>query len=163
MQTSGDTLLEELKTALGPTVSNLVPYNLQQVVESHNSRLYMSLTKALVFLDSARREGHNFLEDLVKSLQTNKELKKQVTALSRQISAFEDYVWELALSRELAEEEVALRVNLALITTRPVIGNYFNRVLEGLMGSLGIKVHEDEDPPHSTQEGLERHLAEELQ
>ena len=31
METSGDTLLEELKTALGPTVSNLVPYNLQRV------------------------------------------------------------------------------------------------------------------------------------
>ena len=31
------------------------------------------------------------------------------------------------------------------------------------MGSLGIKVYEDEDPPHSTQEGLERCLAEELQ
>ena len=29
METSGDTLLGELKTALGPTVSNLVPYNLQ--------------------------------------------------------------------------------------------------------------------------------------
>ena len=29
METSGDTLLEELKTALGPTVSNLVSYNLQ--------------------------------------------------------------------------------------------------------------------------------------
>ena len=28
IETSGDTLLEELKTALGPTVSNLVPYNL---------------------------------------------------------------------------------------------------------------------------------------
>ena len=44
METSGNTLLEELKTALGPMVSNLVPYNLQQVVESHNSCLYMSLT-----------------------------------------------------------------------------------------------------------------------
>ena len=83
METSGDTLLEELKTALGPTVSNLVPYNLQQVVESHNSCLYMSLTKVLVFLDSARREGRDFLEDLVKRLQTNEELKKLVTALSR--------------------------------------------------------------------------------
>ena len=29
IETSGDTLLEELKTALGPMVSNLVPYNLQ--------------------------------------------------------------------------------------------------------------------------------------
>ena len=163
METSGDTLLEELKTALGPTVSKLVPYNLQRVVESHNSRLYMSLTKVLVFLDSARREGHDFLEDLVKSLQTNEELKKMVTALSRRISAFKDHIWELALSKELAEEEVALCVNLALTATRPVIGNYFNGVLEGLMGSLGIKVHEDKDPPRSTQEGLERHLAEELQ
>ena len=163
METSGDTLLEELKTALGPTVSNLVPYNLQQVMESHNSHLYMSLTKVLVFLDSARWEGCDFLEDLDKSLQTNEELSKLVTALSKQISAFKDHIWELALSKELAEEEVALCVNLTLTATRPVIGNYFNGVLEGLMGSLGIKVHEDEDPPRSTQEGLERRLAKELQ
>ena len=54
IETSGDTLLGELKTALGPTVSNLVPYSLQRVMESHNSHLYMSLTKVLVFLDSAR-------------------------------------------------------------------------------------------------------------
>ena len=90
MDSSGETLLGELKTALGPMVSNLVPYNLQQVMESHNSHLYMSLTKVLVFLDSARWEGHDFLEDLVKSLQTNEELKKLVTTLSRRISAFED-------------------------------------------------------------------------
>ena len=118
----------------------------------------MSLTKVLVFLDNVRQEGRDFLEDLVKSLQTNEELKKLVTALSKRISAFEDPVWELALSKELAEEEVALRVNLALTTTRPIIGNYFNGVLEGLMGGLGIKVHKDEDPPCSTQEGLERCL-----
>ena len=100
---------------------------------------------------------------LVKSLQTNEELKKLVTALSKRISAFKDHIWELALSKELAKEEVALHVNLALTTTRPVIGNYFNGVLEGLVGSLWIKVHVDEDPPHSTQEGLERCLAQELQ
>ena len=157
------TVMGELKTALGPRVSNWVPYNLQRVVESHNSCLYMSLTKVLLFLDSAGWEGHNFLEDLVKSLQTNEEFKKLVTALSRWISAFGDHIWKLALSKELAEEEVALHVNLALTATRPIIGNYFNGVLEGLMGSPGIKVHKDEDPPRSTQEGLERHLAKELQ
>ena len=102
------------------------------------------------------------MEDLVKSLQTDEELKKLVTALSQQISAFEDHIWELALSKELTEEEVDLWVNLALNATRPVIGNYFNGVLEGLVGSLGIAVHQDEDPPHSTQEGLKRCLAKEI-
>ena len=53
IETSRDTLLEELKTALGPTVSNLVPYNLR-VMETHNLHLYMSITKVLVFLDCAR-------------------------------------------------------------------------------------------------------------
>ena len=100
---------------------------------------------------------------MVKSLQTNEELKKLLKALSKWISDFEDHVWELALSKELAEEEVALCVNLALTATRPVIGNYFNGVLEGLVGILGIKIHEDEDSPCSTQEGLEKHLAKELQ
>ena len=123
----------------------------------------MSVTKVLVFLDCARREGRDFLEDLTKSLQTDEELKELLTSLSKRISAFEDHVWELALSKELAEEEVALRVNLALTATRPIIGNYFNGVLEGLVGSLGIKIHEDKDPPRSTEEGLEKHLAEELE
>ena len=100
---------------------------------------------------------------MTKSLQTDEELKKLLTSLSKRISAFEDHVWELALSKELAEEEVALRVNLVLTATRPIIGNYFSGVLEGLVGSLGIKIHEDKDPPRSTQEGLEKHLAEELE
>ena len=69
-------------------------------MESHYSHLYMSITKVLVFFDSARRDGRDFLEDLVKSLQTNEELKKLVTTLSRWISAFEDHIWELALSEE---------------------------------------------------------------
>ena len=123
----------------------------------------MSVTKVMVFLDCVRREGHDFLEDLTKSLQTDEELKMLLTALSKRISAFKDHAWELALSKELAMEEVALRVNLALTATRPVIGNYFNGVLEGLVGSLGIKIDEDEDPPRSTQEGLEKCLAEELE
>ena len=54
-------------------------------------------------------------------------------------------------------------MNLALMATRPITGNYFNGVLEGLVRSLGIKIHEDEDPPCSTQEGLEKCLAEEFQ
>ena len=63
----------------------------------------------LLGLRKARRSC-NFLEDLVKSLQTDEDLKKLLTALSKWISAFEDRIWELALSKELAEEEVALRV-----------------------------------------------------
>ena len=51
VEESSKTLLEERKAALEPMVSNLVPYNLQWVVEAHNSRLYISLTKVMVFLD----------------------------------------------------------------------------------------------------------------
>ena len=163
IETSGGFLLEELKTALGPTVSNLVPYNLQRVMESPNSCLYMAMTKVLVFFDCARQEGCDFLEDLVKNLQTDEKLQKLLAAMSKRISTFKDHIWELALSKELAKEEVALHVNLALMATRPIIRNYFNRVLEGLVGSLGIKIHEDENPPCSTQEGLEKCLAEELE
>ena len=117
VEESGKTLLTELKTAMGPTVSNLVPYNLQRVMESHNSHLYMSLTKVLVFLDCVRWEGSDFLEDQVKSLQSDEEFKKLITSLSEWILAFEDRVWEFNLSEELAEEEVALCVNLALTAT----------------------------------------------
>ena len=58
---------------------------------------------------------------------------------------------------------MALHVNLALTATRLIVGIYFNGVLEGLVWSLGIKIHEDEDPPRSTQEGLEKCLAKELE
>ena len=87
-------------------------------MESHNSRLYMSLTKVLVFLDCARWEGCDFLEDQVKSLPVPmRSSKKLITSLSEWISDFEDRVWKLALLEELAEEEVALHVNLALTAT----------------------------------------------
>ena len=75
-------------------------------------------------MDCARQEGRNFLEDRVKSLQSDEEFKKLITSLSEQISAFKDHVWELALSEELAEEEIALCVNLALTATQPVVGNW---------------------------------------
>ena len=156
---SSKTLLEELKAALRPTVSNLVPYNLQQVMEAHNSCFYISLTKVMVFLDCARWEGHDFLEDQVKSLQSNEKFRKLITALSEQISAFENCIWELALSEELAEEEVALCVNLALTVMRPMMGNYFGGILEDLIGRLGIKICGDGSPPRSTQEGLEKCFA----
>ena len=163
VEDSSKTLLEELKAALGPMVSNLVPYNLQWVMEAHNSCLYISLTKVMVFLDCARQEGHDFLEDQVKSLQSDEEFKKLITALLEQISACEDHIWELALSEELAEEEVALHVNLALTATRPMVGNYFGGILDGLVGRLGIKIHGDGSPPSSTQEGLEKHFTKVLQ
>ena len=99
----------------------------------------------------------------VEFLQSNEEIKKLITSLSERISTFKDCIWELALSEELAEEEVALHVNLALTATRPVIGNYFSGVLEGLVGRLGIRIHEDKSIPHSTQEGIERCLTEDLQ
>ena len=103
-------------------------------MKAHNSHLYMSVTKVLVFLDCAGWEGRDFLEDLVKSLQTDEELKKLLATLSKRISAFEDHLWDLALSKELAKEEVALCVNLALTATRPVIGNYFNGCAGGSRG-----------------------------
>ena len=99
--------------------------------------------------------GHDFLEDWVKSLQSDEEFRKLITALLEQISAFE----ELALSEKLAEEEVAIHVNLALTAMRPMVGNYFGGILEGLVGRLRIKIHGDGSPPHSTQEGLEKHFA----
>ena len=160
VEESSKTLLEELRAAMGPTVSNLVPYNLQWVTEAHNSHLYISLTKVMVFLDCARWEGCDLLEDQVKSLQPDEEFKKLITALLEQISAFEDRIWELALSEELAEEEVVLHVNLTLTAMRPLVGNYFGGILEGLIGRLRIKIHGDGSPPRSTQEGLEKCSAE---
>ena len=80
VEESSKTLLEELKTALGPTVSNLVPYNLQWVVEAHNSCLYIFLTIVMVFLDCARWEDRDFLEDQVKSLKSDEEFRKLITA-----------------------------------------------------------------------------------
>ena len=44
-----------------------------------------------------------------------------------------------------------------------MVGNYFSGVLEGLVGRLRSKVHEDENPPRSTKEGLRQCIAEELQ
>ena len=99
----------------------------------------------------------------MKNLQSDEEFKKLITALSEQISTFENHIWELALSDKHAEEDIALDVNIAITATRPIVGNYFRGILEGLMGRLMIKMHGDKSPPRTTQEGLEKHFTEALQ
>ena len=89
VEDSGKTLLEDLKAAVGPTVSNLIPYSLQKAVDAHNTHLYTSLTKVLVFLDCVRCNGQDFLEDRVKGLQSNEEFKKLISALSERISNYD--------------------------------------------------------------------------
>ena len=77
IEASGGILLEELKTALGPTVSN--SGSLQSPMSRRGLTTCTStcpVTKVLVFLDCARREGCYLLEDLVKSLQTDEETQE---------------------------------------------------------------------------------------
>ena len=103
------------------------------------------------------------MEDQVTTLQSDEEFKKFITALSEWISSYESHIWKLVLSDELADKEVALRVNLTLTATQLVVGNYFGVILEGPMGRLGIKTWGNESPTCSFQEHLERCFAEALQ
>ena len=98
----------------------------------------------------------------MKNLQSNEEFKKLVTALSELILTYESHIWGLALSDELAEEEVVLHINLALWPPDPLWETISGEYWKALWGGLEIKIHGDESPPHSSQEGLERCFAEAL-
>ena len=59
--------------------------------------------------------------------------------------------------------ECVVDVNAALSAVQPMVNNYFGGVLEGLMGCLSLTAPPGDEAARSTQEGVERRVAEALE
>ena len=92
----------------------------------------------------------------LKELRSQQETRNLIGELSSRITDHRGRVCQLLRSELLRHPEVVPLVLVGMATDRPLKSNFFPGLLEGLLGSLGIAVPGEGNPPSSSREGAGR-------
>ena len=107
----------------------------------------------LTQLDESQEEMEKFIQSRLGELQSQQETKNLFGELSSRITDHRGRVRELLRSEPLRHPEVVPLIMVDLAADRPLESNFFPGLLEGLLGSLGIAVPGEGNPPTSSREG----------
>ena len=94
-----------------------------------------------------------FIQSRLKELRSPQETKNLIGELSSRITDHRGQVRELLRSKPLRHPEVIPLIMVGLAADRPIKSNFFPSLLEGLLGSLGMAVPWEGNPPASSREG----------
>ena len=155
-------LQRDIKLSLGATVAKWCGAGVQGAIDKYHQRIDSAITKTLLFLDCGRREGRAFLQERVSEMESTAELQKLSEALSEWFNNHQSQIWKIVLGPGMSDPRVSTRVNAALSAVQPMVNNYFGGILEGLMGCLSLTAPPGDEAARSTQEGVERQIAEAL-
>ena len=162
IQEACKSLHQDIWLALGPTLFKMCGSDVQAVVDKYHQQIDSTITRSLLFLDCAWREGHTILKEQVSVMESTEELQELSVALSEWLGNHQRQVWNVVMGPEMADPRVISWVNAALAAVQPMVNNYFRGILGGLMGFLSLTASPGEETAHSTQEGVERRVAEAL-
>ena len=101
----------------------------------------------LLELQAAREELESFLHQRLQEIGSRAETQELVERLAGKMSAHASWVRDLVSIPELAQPEVALRVNTGLAANPSLEANIFSGILEGVAGRLGLLPPGMTDPP----------------
>ena len=113
----------------------------------------------LLELQAARDELESFLHQRLQEIGSWAETRELVERLAGKMSAHASQVCDLVSIPELAQQDVALRVNTGLAANPSLKANVFSGILEGVMGRLGLSPPGMMDPPVSARVGVSRQWA----
>ena len=157
MEVATDKLVGDLDAATQtsttlPSKNAAVEVALRQFWAASQLRVALPLTQ----LDEARKEMETFIQFRLEELRSPQETKNLIGELSSRITGHRGRVHGLLRSKPLRHPEVAPLVLVGLAADRPIESNFFPSLLEGLLGSLGMAVPGESNPPISSQEGAGR-------
>ena len=157
MEAATDKLLRDLDAAT-QTSTNLPSKNaavgvaLRQFQEATRLRVAFPLTR----LDEAREEMGKFMWSSLEELRSQQETRNLIGELSSRITDHRGRVRQLLRSEPHRHPEVVPLVLVGMAADRPLESNFFQGLLEGLLGSLGIASPGEGNPPSSSREGAGR-------
>ena len=93
------------------------------------------------------------MRSCLKELRSQQETRNLIGELSSRIMDHQGRVCQLLRSEPLRHPEVVPLILVGMAADRPLKSNFFPGLLEGLLGSLGIAVPGEGNPPSSSQEG----------
>ena len=94
-----------------------------------------------------------YIRSCLREMLSQQETKSLIGELSSRITDHRGKVCQLLCSEPLRHPEVAPLILVGLAVERPIESNFFPRLLEGLLGSLGIAAAGESNPPSSSREG----------
>ena len=107
----------------------------------------------LTQLEEARERMEGYIRSRPREMLSQQETKSLIRELSSRIADHRGKVRQLLCSEPLRHPEVAPLILVGLAAERPIESNFFPRLLEGLLGSLGIAAARESNPPTSSREG----------
>ena len=113
----------------------------------------LRVTLPLTQLDEAHEEMETFIQSRLEELRSSQETKNLIGELSSRITNHQGRVRELLRSKPLRHPKVTPLIMVGLAADRPIESNFFPSLLEGLLGSLGMAVPREGNPPVSSREG----------
>ena len=101
----------------------------------------------LLELQAAREALESFLHQCLQEIGSRAETWELMERLTGKMTAHASLVHDLVSIPELAQQEVALRINTGLAANPSLEANVFSGILEGVMGRLGLSPPGMTDPP----------------
>ena len=119
----------------------------------------LKVTLPLMELEAAHEDMEEFMRSCLREINSQTESRELIGKLSQKLVDHTSRVRELVKVLELAEGEVSLQILIGLVAHQPLEANFFQGILEGLVGRLGLVPPGITDPPTSVREGMSRHWA----
>ena len=119
----------------------------------------MKVHLPLLELQAAREALESFLHQCLQEIGSRAKTRELVERLAGKMTAHASQVRDLVSIPELAQQEVALRVNTGLAANPSLNANVFSGILEGVTGRLGLSPPGTTDPPVSARAGVSRQWA----
>ena len=154
MEAATDNLLKDLDAAAKvsttlPSQNAAVGTALWQFRAAVQLRMALPLTQ----LDEAHERMEEFIRSCLREMLSQQETQNLIGELSSRITDHRGKICQLLHSESLRHPEVAPLVLVGLAAERPLESNFFPRLLEGLLGNLGITAAGESNPPLSSHEG----------
>ena len=155
----GKRLFKEVSQLLEPTRDKRLRYNIEALITRHQDNIEAATWMPIVLFDSAQKEMKAFLERRLRDISSDRETRMLVDECVESFTNHTATLGDFLSDPAMATPGVANRVQVGLITSQPLVNNYFSGLLEGVLGVMGFKPGGKESKTGTVVEGVSRQYA----
>ena len=154
LETSSQGFLSDVSRVLNLHPTDLAAHQVKALLQRFQEATSLKVHLPLLELKAAQEALESFLHQCLQEIGSQAKTRELVERLAGKMTAHASLVRDLVSTPELAQQEVALRVNTGLAANPSLEANVFSGILEGVMGRLGLSPPGMMDPPVSARVGV---------
>ena len=163
LETSSQAFLLDVTWALNLHPTDPAAHQVKALLQRFQEATSLKVHLPLLELQAAREAPESFLHQCLQEIGSRAETRELVERLAGKMMAQASLVRDPVSIPEVAQQEVALRVNTGLAANPSLEANVFSGILEGVTGRLGLSPSGMTDPPVLARAGVSRQWAATLQ